>query len=236
VTISSESQPSSQQPLAVSIDSTLDKCSISRRHLTLAAGITLDEAIALIRGLTEMHDASPFLVGDALNQAEARWGDDIYQYASEQLARKHQTFLNWKSVCARVAPHVRNDEVDFTKHAIVAPLPEDRQIYWLQQCLETEMTSKELYNATEEERAAVSASSPRWAKYRKHQAKPETQDPPAPSHKLAPPNSQNGTETTESTHASNGTVPAEFSGLDDLLIGIYIGTVLAQTGKTNDKV
>ena len=82
-------------------------------------------------------------IGDWLNYGEGRWPD---RYA-QVLSRVHfvyETLKNDSYVSRNVPQSLRNDQLSFSHHAIVAPLPPPEQKDWLDRAEREDLTTREL--------------------------------------------------------------------------------------------
>ena len=88
-------------------------------------------------------EASPFWVGDLAEFGEARYGEK-YAQAMASTGYALQTVKNAAYVARAIAPERRRDDVSFSHHAEVAPLPPEEQTAWLQKVVDDDLTRDEL--------------------------------------------------------------------------------------------
>jgi len=100
---------------------------ISRRALRLPDTISEPEMVALGTMFSDVDDTSRFLLGDLLVAATSRYGSDFTVEVMEATGLAFQTCSNMESICRRVQPNVRRQELRFHTHAVVAPLPPSEQ-------------------------------------------------------------------------------------------------------------
>lgn len=69
-----------------------------------------------------------FWIGDWLNYGEARWGQ-MYEQAIERTGFDYGTLANDKYIASRIEFSLRNENLSFTHHVVVAPyLPQEQKI------------------------------------------------------------------------------------------------------------
>ena len=73
--------------------------------------------------LKRMTKSIQWWTGDWLAFGEGAYGEEAFQ----ALERADKTLANWASVCRGIEPSRRRENIDFSKHAEVAPLPPDAQ-------------------------------------------------------------------------------------------------------------
>lgn len=100
---------------------------ITRRALHLPDAISETEMTALGVMFSDLDDTSRFLLGDLLVAATARYGSDFTVTVMEATGLSYQSCANMESVCRRVRPNVRRQELRFHTHAVVAPLEPSEQ-------------------------------------------------------------------------------------------------------------
>ena len=124
---------------------TLDpQCFISRRSLRLPDTISESEMTALGVMFSDVDDTSRFLLGDLLVAASSRYGDDFAVTVMEATGLSYQSCSNLASICRRVKPNVRRQELRFHTHAVVAPLEPSEQKRLLKLAVDNQWTRQRL--------------------------------------------------------------------------------------------
>ena len=117
---------------------------ISRRALRLPDTISESEMTALGVMFSDVDDTSRFLLGDLLVAATSRYGDDFAVSVMEATGLSFQSCANLASVCRRVKPNVRRQELRFHTHAVVAALEPSEQKRLLGLAVENQWTRQRL--------------------------------------------------------------------------------------------
>jgi len=117
---------------------------ISRRALRLPDTISESEMTALGVMFSDVDDTSRFLLGDLLVAASSRYGDDFAVSVMEATGLSYQSCANIASVCRRVKPNVRRQELRFHTHAVVAPLEPSEQKRLLGLAVDNQWTRQRL--------------------------------------------------------------------------------------------
>lgn len=95
-------------------------------------GVTFTEDISeadwsrLLQVLARTEDAVQFAIGDALNYGESKYGE-TYSQAMDATGRTYQALANYVWVSRAVPMEVRNPNLSWTRHRIVAKLPPNEQ-------------------------------------------------------------------------------------------------------------
>lgn len=71
-----------------------------------------------------------FIIGDAINYAEKKWGDK-YEHWIAVSGLEYGTLRNIASIARKVGLSRRRDNLTFEHHKLVAPLHPDEQTHWL---------------------------------------------------------------------------------------------------------
>lgn len=71
-----------------------------------------------------------FIIGDWINYGEKLWGEK-YQDAINRSGLDYQTLRDFAYVAGRIELSLRNDNLDFNHHRVVAKLPSGDQKEWL---------------------------------------------------------------------------------------------------------
>jgi hypothetical protein len=117
---------------------------ISRRALRLPDHISESEMTALGVMFSDVDDTSRFLLGDLLVAATSRYGDDFAVSVMEATGLSLQSCNNLASICRRVQPNVRRQELRFHTHAVVAPLEPSEQKRLLKLAVDNQWTRQKL--------------------------------------------------------------------------------------------
>lgn len=136
---------------------------ITRRALLLPENVSETEFKSLGYMFSDIDDTTRFLLGDLLVNARTRYGDDFMVEVMEVTGLAHQTCENMASVCRRIQPNVRRQELRFHTHAVVAPLEPSEQKRLLALAVEERWTRQRLRDEIYGEKVlppAVSASLP----------------------------------------------------------------------------
>jgi len=108
---------------------------------------TFDEWMTYGKNLHRVNRALQMVIGDWLNEGEARFGERYSQATTMWPDMQLETLRNWKWVASRVGTSLRNDTLHYSHYAVVAPLPEPEQAEWLTKAAKKKLTSKELRQA-----------------------------------------------------------------------------------------
>lgn len=90
--------------------------------------------------------ARQWIIGDWLNTGEARWGEK-YKDALLETDYEYQTLADYAWVCSKVSFSIRNRNLSFAHHRVIAPLPPDEQVHWLNLAQEKGWDDAELRQA-----------------------------------------------------------------------------------------
>ncbi|NIQ88784.1 MAG: DUF1016 domain-containing protein [Deltaproteobacteria bacterium] len=93
--------------------------------------------------LQAMKNAIQWWIGDWLNYGEARWGE-MYAQAVEQTSYTEGSLANMKWVASKVQPSQRNEQLSYSHHIAVAPLPPEEQEQLLTKAVEESWTTRQL--------------------------------------------------------------------------------------------
>jgi hypothetical protein len=83
--------------------------------LKLAENTTLEESLVILDWTTTMSDHVGFMIGDALNFGNTKWGEK-YTQALNQTGRAKPTLKEYASVCARIPFAQRQASLNYTHH------------------------------------------------------------------------------------------------------------------------
>ena len=125
-----------------------------------AEGMERKDWKALWREIKEFRGSLNWFVGDWVNFGERKWGSK-YAMAIEITDWEYQHLRNCSYVCANVHLSSREDKLDWTHHAVVAPLEREEQRKWLKLALEKDWSVSELRIAVRKAQATRKPSSAR---------------------------------------------------------------------------
>lgn len=111
--------------------------------LDLPENLTYARYEALLVALGRAHRTVAFMIGDALNQGEQKYGQKYHQ-AAEALNMTEETLMNYASICRRIPRERRKPELPFSVHALVAKLPPTEQTQWLEKAVKHDWKRREL--------------------------------------------------------------------------------------------
>lgn len=92
---------------------------------------TYDQWSAVGEVLHKLNMSLQWLIGDWVDQGEFRWGV-TYKAIAAQTGYEPKTLREYKYVCSRVHLSIRMDKLSFGHHQLVAKLPQDEQVQWLE--------------------------------------------------------------------------------------------------------
>lgn len=120
---------------------------LSRTSLILPPGVSEEEVEAISRLFGNVKTFTSFALGDLLVYATDNYGDDFCVTVMEESGMAFQTCSNMLSVCRRVRPSVRREELGFGMHAVVAPLLPNDQRHYLAEAVKNQWTRQQLRDA-----------------------------------------------------------------------------------------
>lgn len=97
----------------------------------------------LLRDIGSVTRGCMFVIGDAINYAEGKWGDK-YEHWIAVSGLEYGTLRNAASVARKVHLSLRSDNLTYDHHKMIAPLPPDEQRHWLDLAEEKGMSSRRL--------------------------------------------------------------------------------------------
>jgi hypothetical protein len=96
---------------------------------------SITEWLQVGKALKEAHGATQWWIGDWLNYGERAYGE-AYTQAINELGLSYGHLANLKYCANRIGISLRNENLSWNHHKIVAPLEPDEQEYWLQKAAE----------------------------------------------------------------------------------------------------
>lgn len=109
---------------------TTDWCKITQVGLRITREPTWEEYEEQIYMWTRAHRLSAWAIADLYNYGERQWGE-TYAQAMDETGLSYGYIANICSVASKIDLDRRNENLSFSHHAAVAPLPPERQDYWL---------------------------------------------------------------------------------------------------------
>lgn len=107
------------------------KFSITPTGIQFNEELTFDEWDSLGQKLAPIGKSIGFIIGDWINYGEGRYGEK-YEEALERTGLVYQTLRDFSYVARKVEMSLRNDNLDFSQHRVVAKLKtDDEKEYWL---------------------------------------------------------------------------------------------------------
>lgn len=106
--------------------------------LELPENLDIAEWVRVGEVLKVMSKSVQWWAGDWLAYGERRYGEEAFQ----ALEKADQTLANWAWVCRKVHPSRRREDVGFSVHAELAPLPPEEQELALTKASEEDWTVK----------------------------------------------------------------------------------------------
>ena len=118
--------------------------SISMTGLQIEGRVTQDEWWAFFEGVRKIESAIQFIIGDL-----ASYGESTFQISYEDIAEKtgytQETVENYAYVARNVPQHLRNNELSFNHHYLVASLDsDDLKQRWLSTAKEHDLSVRNL--------------------------------------------------------------------------------------------
>jgi hypothetical protein len=133
--------------------------------LVMPDDVTDDELVELGEILRGMENSVQWLLGDWLNRAERVWGT-VYKDVPEY---SYQTLRDYAYVARHVELSIRNRQLSFAHHRLVAALPPDDQQAWLDYAAQNNLSIADLRKAmkgtpkTDETTGAVEKQARTWS-------------------------------------------------------------------------
>ena len=111
--------------------------------LELPVDLSYERYEALLSVLGRAHRTLTWVIADAINEGEKRYGEK-YAQAVELLNMTPETLMNYASIARKVPRERRRVGVPFSVHALVAPLEPSQQTLWLDRTVKNDWTRAEL--------------------------------------------------------------------------------------------
>ena len=134
------------------------KFTISPTGIEFHKDLSFDEWEALGRKLSTVGKSIGFIIGDWINYGDGRYGEK-YEEALDRTGLTYQTLRDFTYVARQVEMSLRNDNLDFSQHRVVAKLKTaDEKRHWLDMAAQHDLSVRRLRKsinfgrlATEEE-------------------------------------------------------------------------------------
>lgn len=136
----------------------LPEGSITLTGLNLPQGLSHDQWVSIVRGLSQVQRWTVWAVGDAMLWGVTEFGEeavanvvdgpaDRYNVMARLTGLHPDTLRNYMSLCARIAKSRRRVELSPLTHEPVAKLTPDEQTYWLEQAVQNGWSREQLREA-----------------------------------------------------------------------------------------
>jgi hypothetical protein len=107
------------------------KFSISPTGIKFNEELNFEEWDQLGQKLAPLGKSIGFIIGDWINYGEAHYGEK-YEQALERTGMAYNTLANFAYVARKIESSLRNENLDFTQHYVVAKLKtDDEKQHWL---------------------------------------------------------------------------------------------------------
>lgn len=123
---------------------------LSSVGVNLPDNLTYQEWEDIGKRLKNVVDGYKWWVGDWLNFGEFKYGEK-YSQGMTLTGLPYETLLNLKYVSSKVQMSLRNDNLSWTHHKLIAPLSPDKQKYWLDRAEAEKMSTRQLRENLEAE-------------------------------------------------------------------------------------
>jgi N6-adenosine-specific RNA methylase IME4 len=125
---------------------------LSQTGMQIDDDLTFAEYEQLGRDLNVIEGAVQWWRGDWLNYGERRWGEMYAQAIQDEWEVGYQALANYAWVAKQVEFSIRIENLSWTHHYQVAPLPPDEQREWLARAVENEWSVAQLKREIRNER------------------------------------------------------------------------------------
>lgn len=121
----------------------IQKCKATSTSLHIPEGTTIEEWGNIGNSLKRFHKANKWWIGDWLNFGEGKYGE-MFSQAMDKTELDYQTLQDYKYVSGSIELSVRNNNLSFSHHKIVAPLKPKEQARWLDKAEKEEWDVRKL--------------------------------------------------------------------------------------------
>jgi len=120
-----------------------NRCIITSTHLIMPDNATHDEWLQVGAYLQNLHHSIQWLVGDWVLYGQRVWK---YQYdlVAQETGYDIQTVYDYAYVAGKIEVSIRNRNLSFSHHRVVANKTVDEQVYWLEQAALKNWTVQEM--------------------------------------------------------------------------------------------
>lgn len=118
-------------------------CQLTTNGLLLADNIPYSIWEQIGVALQQIDIAIQFAIGDWIAYGEHQYGE-MYAQATHETGKNNGTLRNYVSVAKRVPLSRRNDNLSFSHHVIVAPLPGGEQTRYLNEAATNDWSTRQL--------------------------------------------------------------------------------------------
>lgn len=151
----------SSQPLLIPVDETTGELlpdfpgAITATGWDIPEGTPPDTVLPWLNKFMRWGQGIQWVIADGIRYTERTFGD-TYTAAIETTGYEYDTLRNMVWVADNVDLSLRNDNLSFTHHAAVAPLPPDQQVEWLDRAEVQSMSVRDLRSAIAAEKHLTS--------------------------------------------------------------------------------
>jgi len=129
-------------------------CELTKTSLSFKREVTKNEWQKVFDACRHIEGCIQFWIGDLLKYREQKWG--MYDDIAEQTGYDRGTLQNIKSVSDKVNPNFRNEHLSFAHHQQVAPLPAEKQVFFLKKADEEKLSVRDLRREIHKEKYSKS--------------------------------------------------------------------------------
>jgi DNA modification methylase len=129
-------------PLSNGVQPAQSPFSFHRCGITPVGDPTLEEWVSCGEFIKNADKSVHFWIGDWLNYGETRWGE-MYDKAIEVTHLDYQTLADDKYIASRIEFSLRNENLSFTHHRVVAPYSPPEQAILLKSAETLKLTAKQ---------------------------------------------------------------------------------------------
>ena len=122
----------------------IPKCDISKNKLEFDPSLTFNEWKEAGRFLKQVEGSVQFWVGDWLNFGKKKYEHGKYEQALIDLGYEYHTLTKFSAIAENVEGCRRRQDLGFSHHAEVAPLPPEEQSQWLEKAEQEQLSVREL--------------------------------------------------------------------------------------------
>lgn len=116
---------------------------ISKMGIEIKGEPTFDEWLSFCQQLAVFEKGVQFCIGDMLNYGEGKWGEK-YKEFEEKLGFDYQTLADYKYIASSLDSSLRNENLSFTHHRVVAPYEPREQKILLEMAVTLGLSARQL--------------------------------------------------------------------------------------------